>query len=75
MKFPMVLAMLTSVLVVGTMRTQEIAEAQSLYIGPINLGMGWFVFLLPGAFLIYFISALAEGRADAVSTCSKLNRS
>ena len=42
------------------MRTQEIAEAQSLYMGPINLGLGWFVFLLPGAFLIYFISALAE---------------
>ncbi len=59
-EIPMVLAMLTSVLVAGTMRTQQIAEAQSLYIGPINLGMGWFVFLLPGAFLIYFISALAE---------------
>ncbi|MCB0050731.1 MAG: NADH-quinone oxidoreductase subunit H, partial [Caldilinea sp.] len=37
------------------------AQAQSLFIGPINLGIGWFVFLLPGAFLIYFISALAEG--------------
>jgi NADH-quinone oxidoreductase subunit H len=59
-EIPMVLAMLTSVLVAGTMRTQQIAEAQSLYIGPINLGLGWFVFLLPGAFLIYFISALAE---------------
>jgi NADH-quinone oxidoreductase subunit H len=59
-EIPMVLAMLTPVLLVGTMRTQEIAHAQSLYIGPVNLGLGWFVFLLPGAFLIYFISALAE---------------
>jgi NADH-quinone oxidoreductase subunit H len=59
-EIPMVLAMLTPVLLVGTMRTQGLAEAQSLYIGPINLGLGWFVFLLPGAALIYFISALAE---------------
>jgi NADH-quinone oxidoreductase subunit H len=59
-EIPMVLAMLTPVLLVGTMRTQQISEAQSLYIGPVNLGLGWFVFLLPGAFLIYFISALAE---------------
>jgi NADH-quinone oxidoreductase subunit H len=59
-EIPMVLAMLAPVLLVGTMRTQELAHAQSLYIGPVNLGLGWFVFLLPGAFLIYFISALAE---------------
>jgi NADH-quinone oxidoreductase subunit H len=59
-EIPMVLAMLTPVLLVGTMRTQGLADAQSLYIGPINLGLGWFVFLLPGAALIYFISALAE---------------
>jgi NADH-quinone oxidoreductase subunit H len=39
---------------------QGISQAQSLYLGPINLGLGWFVFLLPGAFLIYFIAALAE---------------
>lgn len=60
-EIPMVLAMLAPVLMVNTMRMQEIAQAQSLFIGPINLGIGWFVFLLPGAFLIYFISALAEG--------------
>ena len=60
-EIPMVLAMLAPVLLVGTMRMQELAQAQSLFIGPINLGIGWFVFLLPGAFLIYFISALAEG--------------
>lgn len=60
-EIPMVLAMLAPVLLVNTMRMQELAQAQSLYVGPINLGIGWFVFLLPGAFLIYFISALAEG--------------
>ncbi len=60
-EIPMVLAMLAPVLLVNTMRMQEIVQAQSLFIGPINLGLGWFVFLLPGAFLIYFIAALAEG--------------
>ena len=60
-EIPMVLAMLAPVLLVNTMRMQELAQAQSLFIGPINLGIGWFVFLVPGAFLIYFISALAEG--------------
>ncbi len=59
-EIPMVLAMLTPVLLVGSMRTQQLSEAQSLYLGPINLGLGWFVFLLPGAFLIFFIAALAE---------------
>lgn len=59
-EIPMVLAMLAPVLIVGTMRMQGLSEAQSLYLGPINLGLGWFVFLLPGAFLIYFIAALAE---------------
>ncbi|MBW7884038.1 MAG: NADH-quinone oxidoreductase subunit NuoH [Caldilineaceae bacterium] len=60
-EIPMVLAMLAPVLLIGSMRMQGLAEAQSLYLGPINLGLGWFIFLLPGAFLIYFISALAEG--------------
>ena len=56
----MVLAMLAPVLRVGTMRMGEMSEAQSLMIGPVNLGLGWLVFLMPGAFLIYFITALAE---------------
>lgn len=59
-EIPMVLAMFAPVLLVGTMRMQQLSQAQSLYLGPINLGLGWFVFLLPGAFLIYFIAALAE---------------
>jgi len=60
-EIPMVLAMLMPVLLVGSMRMQAISEAQGLWLGPVNLGLGWFVFLLPGAFLIYFIAALAEG--------------
>jgi NADH-quinone oxidoreductase subunit H len=57
---PMVLAMLPPVLITGTMRMGLIAEAQSLQLGPVNLGLGWFVFMMPAVALIYFISALAE---------------
>ncbi len=57
---PMVLAMLPPVLITGTMRLGLIAEAQSLQLGPINLGLGWFIFMMPAVALIYFISALAE---------------
>lgn len=60
-EIPMVLAMLAPVLWVGTMRMNELADAQSMNIFGLNLGLGWFVFLMPAAFLIYFISALAEG--------------
>ena len=59
-EIPMVLAMLAPVLLIGTMSMQGLVQAQSFFLGPINLGIGWFVFLLPGAFLIYFIAALAE---------------
>jgi NADH-quinone oxidoreductase subunit H len=37
---PMVLAMLPPVLITGTMRMGLIAEAQSLQLGPVNLGFG-----------------------------------
>ncbi|RIK44838.1 MAG: NADH-quinone oxidoreductase subunit NuoH [Chloroflexi bacterium] len=61
-EIPMVLAMFAPVLLVGTMRLGLLTEAQSLEIIPgVNLGLGWFIFLLPGAALIFFISALAEG--------------
>jgi NADH-quinone oxidoreductase subunit H len=61
-EIPMVLAMFAPVLLVGSMRLGVISEAQGLSIIPgVNLGFGWFFFLLPGAALIYFISALAEG--------------
>ncbi len=60
-EIPMVLAMFAPVLLVGSMSLNTITEAQGLHLGPINLGLGWHVFVLPGAFLIYFIAALAEG--------------
>jgi NADH-quinone oxidoreductase subunit H len=60
-EIPMVLAMFAPVLLVGSMRMGAISEAQGLEISGLNLGLGWFIFLMPGAALIYFISALAEG--------------
>ena len=59
-EIPMVLAMLMPVLLVGSMRTGAIAEAQGLDIFGWNSGLGWMVFIMPAAFLIFFISALAE---------------
>lgn len=59
-EIPMVLAMLAPVLWVGSMRLGLITEAQSLNIFGFNLGLGWFVILMPGMALIYLISALAE---------------
>jgi len=59
-EIPMVLSMLAPVLLLGTMRMGEISAAQGLHIFGLNLGVGWMVFLMPGAFLIFFISALAE---------------
>ncbi len=60
-EIPMVLAMLAPVLLVGSMRLGALSEAQSLHIFGFNTGLGWFIFLLPGAFLIFFIASLAEG--------------
>lgn len=61
-EIPMVLSMFAPVLLVGSMRLNALSEWQGLKLfDGFNLGLGWNVFLLPGAFLIYFISALAEG--------------
>lgn len=60
-EIPMVLAMLAPVLLAGTMRMGGISDAQALHIFGFNIGLGWYVFVLPGAALIYFIAALAEG--------------
>lgn len=61
-EIPMVLSMFAPVLLVGSMRMNAISEWQGLELfSGFNLGLGWLIFLLPGAFLIYFISALAEG--------------
>lgn len=59
-ELPMVLSMLAPVLLLGTMKMGAIADAQSLEIFGLNLGLGWLGFLMPAAFLIFFISALAE---------------
>jgi len=59
-EIPMVLSMLGPALLLGTMRMGAIAEAQSLEIFGLNLGIAWIGFLMPGAALIFFISALAE---------------
>ncbi|MEM7128579.1 MAG: complex I subunit 1 family protein [Chloroflexota bacterium] len=59
-EIPMVLSMFGPVLLLGTMKMGVITEAQSLDIFGLNLGLGWLGFLMPGAFLIFFISALAE---------------
>lgn len=59
-EIPMVLAMFGPVLWVGSMRLGLITEVQSLNIFGFNLGLGWFVLLMPGMALIYLISSLAE---------------
>ncbi len=59
-EIPMVLAMFAPVLLLGTMRMGAIAEAQSFEILGLNLGIGWLGIIMPGAFFIFFIAALAE---------------
>ena len=56
----MVLAMLPAVLLAGSMSMQTLTEAQSLDLFGLNFGLGWNVFVVPGAFLIFMIAALAE---------------
>ncbi len=59
-EIPMVLAMLPSVLLAGTMSMMKLSEAQGLSLFGLNMGIGWYAFVLPGAMLIFFIAALAE---------------
>lgn len=59
-EIPMVLAMLGPVLLVGTMRMNELAAFQRLEVFGFNLGFGYIGFIMPAVMLIYFISALAE---------------
>ncbi|HEY63920.1 MAG TPA: NADH-quinone oxidoreductase subunit NuoH [Caldilineae bacterium] len=53
-EIPMVLAMLSAVLLAGTLSMQGLVTAQS--------GGRWFIFLMPTGFLIYLISAVAENQ-------------
>jgi NADH-quinone oxidoreductase subunit H len=59
-EIPMVLALLSVVLLTGTMSFAAITEFQSLTVFGFNLGLGWLGFLMPGVLLIFFISTLAE---------------
>ncbi|MCB9139254.1 MAG: NADH-quinone oxidoreductase subunit H [Caldilineaceae bacterium] len=59
-EIPMVLSMFLPVLLIGSMKLGTISASQSLYLFGFNLGLGWTVFIMPAAALIYFISALAE---------------
>jgi NADH-quinone oxidoreductase subunit H len=60
-EIPMVLALLGPVLLIGSMRLGALSEFQSFYVFGFNLGIGWIAFIMPAMFMIYFISALAEG--------------
>lgn len=55
-EIPIGLAMLIPVMVAGTMRMNGLALNQGGL-----FGLGWHVWYLPTAFLLYFIAALAEG--------------
>jgi NADH-quinone oxidoreductase subunit H len=59
-EIPMVLAILGPVLLVGSMRLNEIAAFQRLEIFGFNLGFGYIGFIMPAVMLIFFVSALAE---------------
>lgn len=54
-ELPMGVALLSVILVAGTLRLYDIVELQGGF-----GGFGWLVFVQPVAFLIYFISGLAE---------------
>jgi NADH-quinone oxidoreductase subunit H len=54
-ELPMGVALLSVILVAGTLRVNELVQMQG-WLG----GFGWFIFIQPVAFVIFFISALAE---------------
>jgi NADH-quinone oxidoreductase subunit H len=54
-ELPMGVALLSIILMTGTLRLNEIVELQGRF-----AGWGWFIFIQPLACLIFFISALAE---------------
>lgn len=59
-EIPLILAILTVVLLTGSMSFNRIVEFQTLNLGGFNLGIGWIGIVMPGALLIFFISSLAE---------------
>ncbi len=54
-EIPLVLSMLAVVLVAGSMKLSTLAAAQGHF-----LGLGWYIFIMPGAALIFFMCSLAE---------------
>ncbi len=55
-EIPIALVMMIPVLLVGSMNLNEIARGQGSL-----AGLGWYVWIMPAAFLLYFVAALAEG--------------
>jgi NADH-quinone oxidoreductase subunit H len=55
-EIPVGLAMLTVVLLRGSMNLNIIAQGQGGL-----FGLGWYVWILPAVFIMYFVAALAEG--------------
>ncbi|MBN1992596.1 MAG: NADH-quinone oxidoreductase subunit NuoH [Anaerolineae bacterium] len=54
-ELPMGAALLSVTLMAGTLRLNELVQLQGLW-----GGLGWFIFIQPVAFIVFFISALAE---------------
>ena len=55
-EIPLAMTMLLPVMLAGTMRMNGLAEAQGQF-----WGLGWYVWVLPAAFLIFITAVLAEG--------------
>ncbi len=55
-EIPLVFAMLIPVMLANTMRMNGLAQAQGQF-----FGLGWYIWIVPTAFVIFLISALAEG--------------
>ncbi|NOX63527.1 MAG: NADH-quinone oxidoreductase subunit NuoH [Chloroflexi bacterium] len=55
-EIPLAMAMLIPVMMAGTMRMNGLAQAQGQF-----WGLGWYVWVLPAAFLIFLTAVLAEG--------------
>lgn len=55
-EIPLGMAILLPVLAAGTMSMNGLAQAQGQF-----FGMGWYVWMLPTAFIIFFVASLAEG--------------
>lgn len=58
-EIPIIFAMMCVVLLSGTMSMNGLAEAQGASI--FRVIPGWYIFIVPLAFLVFFVAALAEG--------------